>query len=160
MRTIVLTRIDERLIHGQIATQWLKIKSNPNYILIVDEKLPNDMLQKRMLQIVADQLGIAVEIKNTADAATFLKEDAQDGQNIMLMSKVPGPLLQLIKDGVHLDEIILGNMGMAAGRKRFTRNISASEAELQEFREITSAGVPIYQQMVPTDPKKSIDNLL
>ena len=43
MRTIVLTRIDERLIHGQIATQWLKIKSNPNYILIVDEKLPNDM---------------------------------------------------------------------------------------------------------------------
>ena len=50
MRNIVLARIDERLIHGQIATSWLKIKANPNYILIVDNKLVNDAMQKRLFQ--------------------------------------------------------------------------------------------------------------
>ena len=32
MKNVVLTRIDERLIHGQVATSWLKIRSDPNYI--------------------------------------------------------------------------------------------------------------------------------
>ena len=50
MRNVVLTRIDERLIHGQMATSWLKIRSDPNYILIVDNMLGDDVLQKRLLQ--------------------------------------------------------------------------------------------------------------
>lgn len=32
MKNVELTRIDERLIHGQVATSWLKIRSDPNYI--------------------------------------------------------------------------------------------------------------------------------
>lgn len=160
MRNIVLARIDERLIHGQIATSWLKIKANPNYILIVDNKLVNDAMQKRLLNIVAGQLGVTVDIKNEDDASKWLLEDGVPGQNVIVMTKTPGPMLAMLRNGVRFQEIILGNMGMATGRKRFNRNISASEQEIQQFRDIIAAGTEIYYQMVPTDLKKSIDSLL
>ena len=160
MKNVVLTRIDERLIHGQVATSWLKIRSDPNYILIVDDKLVNDAMQKRLLYIVAEQFNVAVDIKSVDDAAQWLAQDAEPGQNIIVMTKVPGPLLALIKKGIRLPEIILGNMGMAAGRKRFSRNISASDEEIQQFKDILSSGTEIYCQMVPTESKKSIDSLL
>ena len=160
MRNIVLARIYERLIHGHIATSWLKIKSNPNYILIVDNKLVNDAMQKRLLNIVAGQLGVTVDIKNEEDASKWLLEDSEPDQNIIVMTKVPGPMLAMIRNGVKFNEIILGNMGMAAGRKRFNRNISASDEEVQQFRDIIASGTEIYYQMVPTDSKKSIDSLL
>ena len=160
MRTVVLTRIDERLIHGQMATSWLKIRSDPNYILIVDNMLGDDVLQKRLLHIVADQLNVSVDIKNVNDAAQWLSQDAEPGQNIIVMAKTPEPLLALIKKGICFPEIILGNMGMKAGRKRFNRNISASDEERQQLADIISAGTEIYYQMVPTDLKKRIDHLL
>lgn len=160
MRNIVLARIDERLIHGQIATSWLKIKTNPNTILIVDDKLVNDSLQTRLLNVVAGQLGVTCLIKNVQDAAAWLKEEPEADQNVLVMAKTPIPFLKLIEEGITFSEIILGNMGMGPGRKRFNRNISASAEEVQAFRDIVAKGVPIYYQMVPSDPKKNIDSLL
>ena len=47
MKNIVLIRIDDRLIHGQVVTQWIK-DTNGNRILIVDDKLVNDRMMMRI----------------------------------------------------------------------------------------------------------------
>jgi mannose/fructose/N-acetylgalactosamine-specific phosphotransferase system component IIB len=51
-------------------------------------------------------------------------------------------------------------MGNAPGRTSFNRNVSASPAEVQCFRDIVNKGVPIYQQMVPIDAKVDISNMI
>lgn len=158
MRNIVLTRIDERLIHGQIMTSWLKLCS-ANVILIIDSASATNAFLKRILFAAAPK-NIELLVMTEEEANSYLKEDSPAGEKVLILSKTPGPLLHALQNGVELEEIILGNMGGGAGRSRFNKNISASPAEIQDFRDITALGVPIYCQMVPSDSKEDIQRLL
>lgn len=158
MRNIVMTRIDERLIHGQVMVSWLKL-CGANVILIIDAASAENAFLKRILFAAAPK-DIELLVMNDADAAQYLLQDSAPGEKVFIITKVPKTLLHAIESGVKLDEIILGNMGGSADRKRFNRNISASEAELQDFRDIIAHGSNIYCQMVPSDSKENINKLL
>lgn len=158
MRNIVLTRIDERLIHGQVMTSWLRL-CNANVVLIIDGPSAANPFLKRILLAAAPR-DIELLVMNSKDAAQYLKEEALPGEKIFILSKVPKPLLDIIEDGVKIHEIILGNMGGDSNRKHFNKNISASAEEIQDFRAIIANGVPIYCQMIPSDSKENINKHL
>lgn len=158
MRNVVLTRIDERLIHGQVMTSWLKLCA-ANVILIIDSASATNAFLKRIL-VAAAPKDVELQIMTEADAAAYLKEDSAPGEKVLILSKTPGPLLYALKEGVKLEEIILGNMGGGPGRSRFNKNISASPAEVQDFRDIIAMGSSIYCQMVPSDSKEDVKRLL
>jgi PTS system mannose-specific IIB component len=158
MRNVVLTRIDERLIHGQVMTSWLKL-CNANVILIIDSASATNAFLKRILFAAAPK-DVELLVMNEVDATAYLKEEPALGEKVLILSKTPGPLLHALQNGVVFSEIILGNMGGGPGRTRFNKNISASPAEIQEFRDITALGTPIYCQMVPSDSKEDIKRLL
>ena len=86
MRNIVLARIDDRLIHGQVVTAWVK-QTNGNRIVIADDPLTKDTFMQRLLKAAAPP-GITVDILTTADAINFLKEAPESGENIILLAKV------------------------------------------------------------------------
>ena len=157
MRNVVLTRIDERLIHGQIMTSWLKLCS-ANKILIIDKMSATNAFMKRILFAAAPK-DIELLVMQEDEAAAWLKEDADPGEKVLVLTKVPKPLLDMIQAGIPFTEIILGTMGGAAGRKRFNKNISASPEEIGHLKEIVAAGVKIYCQMVPSDSKEDIVKL-
>ena len=84
MRNIVLARIDDRLIHGQVVTAWVK-QTNGNRIVIADDPLTKDTFMQRLLKAAAPP-GITVDILTTADAINFLKEAPESGENIILLA--------------------------------------------------------------------------
>ncbi len=151
MRNIVMARIDDRLIHGQIATLWLN-KTQANLIVIADDQTAKDSFMQSLLNAVCPK-GVQLEILSASEAGDFLLEEEKANEKVFVMTKGPLAMLEMINKGVTFSEIILGNMGMAPGRKRFNKNVSASDEELQCFRDIIATGCPIYQQMVPTDSK-------
>lgn len=55
MRTIVANRIDERLIHGQVMTSWIK-QYDPNKILIIDAASANNTFLSRILFAAAPKI--------------------------------------------------------------------------------------------------------
>ena len=139
-------------------TSWLKV-SSANVVLIIDDASASNTFLKRVLLAAAPK-ELKVYVMTHTDAAVYLKEVSEPGEKIFIITKVPKPLLQIIKEGVILHEIILGNMGGAEGRKMFSRNISASPEEIQDMREIINCGVSIYCQMIPADSKENIKGLL
>lgn len=158
MKNLVLVRIDDRLIHGQVVTQWLKT-SHGNRILIVDEALPTNTMMTRVLKAAAPP-GVTVHIMNEADAVTFLQQDAEKDENVVILVKVPQVLEGLLNSGVPMPKIILGGMGIHAGRKKLTRNVAASDEELQSMRRIMAQGTTIFYQLVPSDKAVNIDGLV
>ena len=158
MRNIVLSRIDERLIHGQVMTSWIKI-ANPNKVLVIDNASATNAFLKRILFAAAPK-DMELLVMTTEDATAYLKEDADAGERIFILTKVPKPFLEAIRNGVKIDEIILGNMGGAAGRKRFNKNVNASDEEIQDFKDIIALGTNLYSQMVPSDSKEDVRKLL
>ncbi len=157
MKNIVLTRIDERLIHGQVITSWLKLAS-PNTIVVMDDMSAGNAFAKRILFAAAPK-DIDMKVLSVADAIEYLKGE-HENERVFVMAKVPGPVLTAIKQGVEFKEVNLGNMGGGPGRNRFNKNVNASPQEVAEFKEIVEAGVPVYAQMVPTDAKIDLKSLL
>ena len=78
MRNVVLTRVDERLIHGQVMTSWLKL-CNANVILIIDAGSASNAFLKRILFAAAPK-DVELQVMNEADAAAYLKEDSPAGE--------------------------------------------------------------------------------
>lgn len=71
MANITLTRIDSRLIHGQVIVKWSRI-ANGNRIVIVDDELEKDSFMVDIYQMAAPS-GMSVEIYSTTRAAKNLK---------------------------------------------------------------------------------------
>lgn len=158
MRNIVLARVDERLIHGQVMTSWLKV-TEANVIVVIDATSATNAFLKRILFAAAPK-DITLLVMTEAEAAAWLKEDSPAGEKVLILAKTPQPLLEMVASGVELKEIMLGNMGGAPGRKRFNRSISASAAEIQCFRDLIDRNIYVYCQMVPSDSKEDVKKLL
>ena len=158
MRNILVTRIDDRLIHGQVVTAW--IKQYPiNRILIIDDELSKNKLMGRIYKAAAP-VGIEVVIMNQDMAEGFIKETLVPKENLMILVKVPQVLEGLISKGIAINKVILGGMGAKPGRKTFNKNVSANEEETGCFKRMIEGGVEIYYQLVPNDKEVNIRKLL
>lgn len=158
MKHILVTRIDDRLIHGQVVTAW--IKQYPiNKILIIDGELSKNKLMERIYKAAAP-VGIEVVIMDQESAEVFLKEAPLPKENIMILVKVPQVLEGLLHAGIDITKIILGGMGAKPGRKTFNKNVSANEDETDCFKRIIDSGVEIYYQLVPSEKEVNIRKLL
>ena len=95
---ISLVRIDDRLIHGQVVTAWLKYYPS-DVIVIVDDGVAKDALMQRVLRAAAPK-GSTVVAKSIADTIAFLNDDANTGKKVMLIAKGPEPIEQLVDGGI------------------------------------------------------------
>lgn len=158
MKDLVLVRIDDRLIHGQIATQWLKT-THANKVLIIDDALPGNSLQVRILRAAAPA-GIKVLIKDVQKGVEFCKKDAREGEKVLVLVKYPQVIEAMIDAGIPLPKVILGGMGIKRDRERLNRNISANAEEVASMRRIIAKGTQIYYQLVPSDVPQNFKGVL
>jgi len=158
MKEIVLTRIDDRLIHGQVITAWVRVVK-ANKILIVDNDVYADSFLANVLKMAAPP-GIEVIILDQTKAVEYLKEDGSNNDKIFILVKTPDTVYRLIQGGVSLKEVNLGGMGAKVGRKRFYKNISISDDEKETFKKIIESGTKVYIKIVPDDKEILVKDLL
>ena len=145
---ISLVRIDDRLIHGQVATQWISY-AGANTIVIVDDGTAKDKFMSGFLTKLAP-MGTVVKIYSTDDSVVELKKHLDnDNEKILILTKFPQPLLRLIEEGLPIDRIIVGGMGKRGTRTPLYRNISADTEERDCFKKIIDKGCEIVLQILP-----------
>ncbi|MCC0682221.1 PTS sugar transporter subunit IIB [Clostridioides sp. ES-S-0005-03] len=157
MSNIALTRIDDRLIHGQVITAWCKITSAKR-IVIVDDLVVKDPFIVQVLQMAAPST-VKVEVHDIESGAEVLKSYDGD-ENLIVLVKYPKTVLGLVNNGVALKELNVGGMGAGLGRKSFYKNISVSDEEKEIFRELISKNVKCFIQIVPDAKKIDVGTLL
>lgn len=157
MGQIVLARIDDRLIHGQVMTAWLQFTGG-NHIVIVDDGTAGDEFTKAIMSMAVPS-GIKLDILTVADGARLLLEDTS-ADKIIILVKEPQTYKKLLELGVPLTEVIIGGMGARKDRKTFYKNISASEEEIQTFRDLIGQGVKVKIHVIPDQGSKAIEGLL
>lgn len=149
MKNIDLTRIDDRLIHGQVVAFWMK-EYPINKILIIDDTLSTDAFMSRIYKAAAPA-GAEVLLLSRQDGLNFLSQEADENEHIFLIVKVPERLEELLDAGIKIPKIILGGMGAKKDRVTFNRNVSASKEETACFSRILAKGTQIVYQMIPSD---------
>ena len=157
MKNVALVRIDDRLIHGQVMTQWVKSRYF-NTILIVDDATAND----EFLSMVAT-MAVPKEFKglvHTVENATkYLLEDGKD-EVVLVLTRTVNTIEKLVENGVSIPELNVGGIGMKPGRTTIYRNIAISEEEKEIFKKLISNGMKITVQIVPTDTITDIEKLI
>lgn len=158
---VVATRVDERLIHGQVMASWSK-RLQLTRIVVVDDQIAKDDFMKTVLSMSAPA-GMQIDILSVKDAATMVKSDT-DSANTMLLFKRISAALELARElrgsSYEMAELNLGNLGSVPGRVQVTKNIFLSEEERKQIRELQGLGVNVFLQMLHTDPKVPVDDVL
>lgn len=147
--TIVATRIDGRLIHGQVANLWTT-KLNISRIMVVDEDIVNSDLEKTALKL-ATPAGIKLSVLTIDKAATNILAGRYDSQRLLIVAKRPKTFLGLMNKGVTLTELNVGNMSQTPETRSVTRSINVVDEDIQDFYAIQAKGTHLIAQMVPGD---------
>ncbi len=152
MKKILLARIDDRLIHGQVIVSWIK-SYRASTILIVDDELSKNAIMQRIYK-ASSPSDVELVIKGIEDATDYIKED--NGETLMILVKAPQLLEGLLNDGIIFERTVLGGMGANSKRKQFIKNVFASEDEVECLKRMINSGVAIDYQLVPDDKPYSL----
>lgn len=157
MPNIVLSRIDERLIHGQVGVQWVGF-SGANLVLVANDEVAEDTVQQNLMEMVLAE-GIAVRFWSLQKVIDNIHR-AADRQKILLVCKNPNDFLTLVKGDVPVSRINVGNMHYAEGKKQIAKTVSIDDQDIAAFDSLQKAGVECFVQGVPTESAQDLYKLL
>lgn len=156
MKNVVLARIDERLIHGQVMTRLVRT-THFDVIEIVDDKIAADGWMKQITEMAVPK-EFKGYVHSIDQAAEYLLGE-EDGMGILVLVKTPEVIEELINRGVSVKELNLGGMGAKPGRRRTKSSISISDSEIETLKRIEEKGVEVYAQIVPGDKRYKVEEL-
>ncbi|ERL45832.1 PTS system mannose/fructose/N-acetylgalactosamine-transporter subunit IIB [Lactiplantibacillus paraplantarum] len=158
MQGFVNIRIDDRLIHGQVATRWatgLRV----NRIMVIDNDVANDDVQKSILRMAAPS-GISTSIITEEKAITNIKAGKYDKQRVLLVVRRPRVLLNLVEAGLDIQKINIGNMSNREDTVQVKKSVSLTVEERQDIEALIAKGVKVTAQMVPDDAEADFAKFL
>lgn len=156
MQNLVLTRIDDRLIHGQVMTAWIKNKG-ANQVVIVDDDTAGDEYMIEVLEMAIPE-DIAIGIFTKEEGVQFFSQGLDEPT--ILLVKDPGVLNYLVDNKIPINEVDVGGMGTRSDRSVLYKNISTSQEENQYFKDLLNKNINVYIQVMPQDKPISINKYL
>ncbi len=148
MPNILMTRIDNRLVHGQVGVTWVNALG-ANLIVVANDEVSQDSVQQNLMQmVVPDAIGIRFfSIQKTID----IIDKASPKQKIFLVTRTPEDAWRLVKGGVPIKMINIGNLHFAEGKEQISKTVSLGESEREAFRHLRDANVKLEIRRVPTE---------
>lgn len=151
---IALCRIDNRLVHGQVGITWLA-HSKANLILVADDDVAQDEQQQTIMRLTAEFYGAQIRFFTLQHTAQIIGQ-AAPSQRIFLITRTPGAMLELVKLGVPIQEVNVGNMHFSPGKRQISSRAYADEQELLQLKELQSLIRRLYFQDVPNSTVENI----
>lgn len=158
MQGINNIRIDDRLIHGQVATMWSN-KLGVTRLMVVNDDVAKNDIQKQVLRM-AVPAGISSSIITKEKAIHNIKDGKYVGQNVLLIVKSPVDLLPFIENDLDIHSINVGNMSSRKETTALRPNISVTEDEKAAFEELLNNDIEITTIMTPDDKKTFLKDIL
>jgi len=157
--SVVLARIDNRLIHGQVLEAWLP-HARANCIAVASDQVAAGQLQKTLMQAAVPS-NIKVVIDTLEGVAKTLQNGELAEARVLLLFENSADALLAHRMGMPFAELNLGNMHAAEGRQRFTCTISLAPEDIENLRLLEEEeGVKIFSQCIPADRERSWRKLI
>ncbi|ERT13907.1 MULTISPECIES: PTS N-acetylgalactosamine transporter subunit IIB [Photorhabdus] len=154
---ILMTRIDNRLVHGQVGVTWTN-SLGANLVLVANDQVAGDLMQQNLMDMVVSD-GIQTRyftLQKTIDVI----HKAAERQKIFIVCKTPQDVLTLVKGGVPIRFVNVGNMHFAEGKRQIHKTVSVDDSDVEVFRELEQLGVTCEIRRVPDEAGELIDKLL
>ncbi|OSN06826.1 PTS mannose transporter subunit IIAB [Lonsdalea iberica] len=155
---IGLARIDDRLIHGQVATRWTK-ETNVNRIIVVSNEVAADNVRKTLLTQVAPP-GVSAHVVDVAKAIRVYNNPKYAADRVMLLFTNPTDVETLVEAGVDLPSVNIGGMAYRQGKIQVNNAVSIDEKDIEAFRKLAARGIELEVRKVSSDSKINMLDLI
>jgi PTS system N-acetylgalactosamine-specific IIB component len=154
---ILLTRIDNRLVHGQVGMTWVNTLS-ANLIIVANDEVSTDPVQQNLMDMVVPE---TVQMRYFSIAKTIeIIGKAAPHQKIMIVVKTPQDALKLIQGGVPIKEVNVGNMHFEEGKKQIASTVSVNSDDVETFNKINQLGIKLEIRGIPNETGTDLMSLL
>lgn len=146
---ILLTRIDNRLVHGQVGVTWTKT-IGANLIVVADDVVANDPIQQSLMSVTAKSSGVGIRfftVKHTAE----IIGNAAPNQKIFIITRSPKETRELVDLGVQMKDVNVGNMHFTDGKRQLTKKVYVNDQDMEDLTYLAQKGINVYCQDVPGD---------
>jgi len=153
---IVLTRIDNRLIHGQVATQWSSTVG-ANLLLVANDKVSTDQFRQSLMDMAAPSYAKTryFSLQKTIDVI----HKASPAQKIFIICESPSDVLALVEGGVPIKKVNIGNMHMSEGKRQVAKTVAVDDKDVDAFRKLQEKGIELEIRKVPSEGSEKVSKL-
>lgn len=131
---IIMTRIDERLIHGQ-GQMWVK-SLGINTCIVANDEAANDTIAQTLMKTALPK-EIAIRFYPVSKLIEVIHK-ANPAQTIFIIVKSCEDALKLLEGGVPITKINIGNIHNAEGKEMISRSIFLGEDDKKALRELVN----------------------
>ena len=155
---IGLARIDDRLIHGQVATRWTK-ETNVTRIIVVSDEVAADNVRKTLLTQVAPP-GVTAHVVDVAKMIRVYNNPKYAGERVMLLFTNPTDVLRIVEEGVKITTVNIGGMAYRQGKTQVNNAVSVGEKDIAAFKKLNERNIELEVRKVSNDPKLKMMDLI
>jgi mannose/fructose/N-acetylgalactosamine-specific phosphotransferase system component IIB len=146
--SVVLYRVDERLIHGQVIVGW-GARLRPDRIVVVDDDLATSAWEQE-LYAMGVPAEVEAEFVAVATAIERLPEWQSSHERVLLLARDIATLARTARSGLlRGEEVNIGGIHHAPGRTRVLRYVFLSDEEREELRNLAERGIRITARDLP-----------
>lgn len=155
---IGLARIDDRLIHGQVATRGTK-ETNVQRIIVVSDEVAADTVRKTLLTQVAPP-GVTAHVVDVAKMIRVYNNPKYAGERVMLLFTNPTDVERIVEGGVKITSVNIGGMAFRQGKTQVNNAISVDAKDIEAFNKLNARGIELEARKVSTDQKLKMMDLI
>ena len=155
---ISLVRIDDRLIHGQVATIWTK-ETKCSKIIVCNDDVAKDEIRKTLLTQVAPP-GVQSHVVDIDKAVRVINNPKYENDVVILLFTNPTDVLRLVEAGIDIKSVNIGGMSFKEGKNQLTGAVSVNDEDIKAFKALNDKKIELEIRKVASDSKAYIMNLI
>lgn len=155
---VTLLRVDERLLHGQVALNWVSNVGATSLLVANDDVMENEM--SRMALQLAKPSGKKLAIRSIDGGAELLNDPRSKDIPIFVIVRTIGDALRLVQQTDEIKKVNIGGIRKKEGSKMIAAAVFVNDEDLQNLRELKKYVDQIEFRMLPSDSAKSLDSVL
>ena len=151
---VILARVDDRLIHGQVTVGWSE-RLRPDRIVLASNEIAADPWQSRVYASSVPP-SIAVSVVSLARAAASLRSPEATDERTIVLTGTPTEMSDLAHLGAPLPGVNLGGMHFATGKLEMLPFVFVDRRDLEAMKRLLAAGLALHAQQVPGGREYSV----
>lgn len=159
--SIISARVDNRLLHGIVATQWAPF-IGAQRVMVIDDHIANNPTLKSGMQM-GKPAGTALSIINEETAYKNFAAGKYNGHSVFVLVQDPKILVNLVKQGEKVPVVVVGGTVTPADgveAVQVSRRAFVTKEQEKDYRELAAAGANILVQYLPKDKEEPLGKFI
>lgn len=156
---VKLLRVDERLLHGQVAVSWVTA-AGATSILIANDAVMNDEMAKVALKL-AKPASANLAIRSIAGAVDLLKDPRSKDIAIFVIVRTIEDALRLVEQtGDLIKHVNIGGIRKSEGGRMIADSLYISDTDYERVQKLEGMVDEVEFRMVASDPKRTLRDIV